>query len=58
MAQTYWNISKLIVEQEQKGEAKSEYEQFLIKGLAKKLTRVFWQRFYRDQNDGDDNRTK
>ncbi len=38
MVQAYWNIGRLIVEQEQKGEAKSKYGQALIKELSKRLT--------------------
>jgi predicted nuclease of restriction endonuclease-like (RecB) superfamily len=45
MVQAYWNIGRLIVEQEQKGEEKSEYGQFLIKELSKKLTRDFGKGF-------------
>jgi len=45
MVQTYWNIGRLIVEHEQKGEAKAEYGKALLKELSKKLTRDFGKGF-------------
>jgi len=45
MVQAYWNIGRLIVEQEQKGEAKSKYGQALIKALSKRLTHDFGKGF-------------
>jgi predicted nuclease of restriction endonuclease-like (RecB) superfamily len=45
MVQAYWNIGRLIVEQEQKGEAKAEYGQALIKVLSKRLTHDFGKGF-------------
>ena len=45
MVQAYWNIGRLIVEQEQKGEAKSKYGQALIKELSKRLTHDFGKGF-------------
>jgi len=45
MVQAYWNIGRLIVEQEQNGEAKSKYGQALIKELSKRLTHDFGKGF-------------
>ncbi len=45
MVQTYWNIGRLIVEHEQKGEAKAEYGKALLKELSKRLTRDFGKGF-------------
>ncbi len=41
MVKTYWNIGRLIVEEEQKGKAKAEYGKYLIKELSEKLTKDF-----------------
>lgn len=38
MVQTYWNIGKLIVEDEQKGAERAEYGKALVKELSTKLT--------------------
>lgn len=38
---TYWNIGKLIVEQEQKGKKRADYGEQIIEQLAEKLTRKF-----------------
>lgn len=45
MVQTYWHIGRLIVEEEQRGEARAEYGKALIKTLAQKLTRDFGKTF-------------
>jgi predicted nuclease of restriction endonuclease-like (RecB) superfamily len=45
MVKAYWNIGRLIVEQEQKGETKSKYGQALIKELSKRLTHDFGKGF-------------
>lgn len=37
MVQTYWNIGRLIVEEEQKGEQRAEYGKTLLKELSKRL---------------------
>ncbi len=39
--QTYWDIGRLIVEEEQKGEERAEYGKYLLKGLSEKLTEEF-----------------
>lgn len=44
MVEAYWNIGKLIVE-EQKGEEKAEYGDFIIKNLSKELTKDFGKGF-------------
>ena len=45
MVQAYWNIGKVIVEEEQKGKEKAEYGSYLIKELSKKLTTNFGKGF-------------
>ena len=45
MVEAYWNIGKRIVEQEQKGEQKAQYGQYLIKELSQKLTSDFGKGF-------------
>lgn len=41
MVEAYWNIGRLIVEEEQKGKRRADYGSFLIKELSKKLTNDF-----------------
>ncbi|MEW6738619.1 MAG: PDDEXK nuclease domain-containing protein [Nitrospirota bacterium] len=45
MVQAYWNIGRVIVEEEQKGRAKAEYGEYLIKELAERLKREFGRGF-------------
>jgi len=45
MVQAYWNIGRVIVEEEQKGKAKAEYGEYLIKELAERLTKEFGKGF-------------
>lgn len=45
MVQAYWNIGRIIVEEEQKGKAKAEYGDYLIKELAERLTKDFGKGF-------------
>ena len=45
MVEAYWNIGKLIVEEEQKGEKRAEYGNFLLKELSEKLTNDFGKGF-------------
>jgi predicted nuclease of restriction endonuclease-like (RecB) superfamily len=45
MVQAYWNIGQLIVEEEQKGQKRAEYGEFLIKELSKRLTKDFGKGF-------------
>lgn len=45
MVQAYWNIGKIIVEEEQKGKEKAEYGSYLIKELSEKLTKDFGKGF-------------
>lgn len=45
MVQAYWNIGKIIVEEEQKGKDKAEYGSYLIKELSEKLTKDFGKGF-------------
>jgi len=45
MVQAYWNIGRVIVEHEQKGEEKAAYGRYLIIELAKKLTDEFGKGF-------------
>lgn len=45
MVQAYWNIGRIIVEEEQRGRAKAGYGEYLIKELSGKLTRDFGKGF-------------
>ena len=45
MVQAYWNIGKIIVEEEQQGEAKAGYGKQLLKNLSVKLTKNFGRGF-------------
>jgi len=45
MTQAYWNVGKLIVEEEQKGKNKAEYGTSLLADLSTKLTRDFGKGF-------------
>jgi len=48
MTQTYWEIGKRIVEEEQGGEKRAEYGKALIKNLSMELTREFGKGFSSD----------
>ncbi|OGQ23541.1 MAG: hypothetical protein A3I05_08760 [Deltaproteobacteria bacterium RIFCSPLOWO2_02_FULL_44_10] len=41
MVEAYWNVGRLIVEEEQKGKKRADYGEHLILSLAEKLTREF-----------------
>jgi hypothetical protein len=45
MVQAYWNIGRLIVEEEQRGEQKAEYGQQLIEGLSNRLQKQYGRGF-------------
>ncbi len=45
MAEAYWNVGRMIVEEEQKGKARAEYGKSLIKYLSDRLTQDFGQGF-------------
>jgi predicted nuclease of restriction endonuclease-like (RecB) superfamily len=45
MVEAYWNIGRLIVEEEQQGQEKAVYGTYLIPKLAKKLTKDFGKGF-------------
>ena len=45
MVETYWNIGKQIVEEEQNGEDRAKYGSYLIKELSKQLTIEFGKGF-------------
>lgn len=45
MVQAYWNIGRVIVEEEHKGKPRAEYGKHLIIELSKKLTNVFGKGF-------------
>jgi hypothetical protein len=47
MVQAYWNIGRIIVEEEQRGRAKAEYGEYLIKELSGRLTNEFGKGFDR-----------
>lgn len=45
MVESYWNIGRLIVEEEQKGKKRAEYGKYLIKELSESLTKDFGKGF-------------
>ncbi len=45
MVYTYYEIGKIIVEEEQKGKSRAEYGKGLLKGLSEKLTKEFGKGF-------------
>ncbi len=45
MVQAYWNIGRLIVEEEQRGKQRAEYGRYLIKELSIKLTKDYGKGF-------------
>lgn len=45
MVQAYWNIGRLIVEEEQKGEQKAAYGKQIIDGLSKRLQKQYGKGF-------------
>ena len=45
ITQTYWEIGRLVVEEEQRGEKRAEYGEYLIRRLAKDLTKQFGKGF-------------
>ena len=45
MVEAYWNIGRLIVEEEFNGKKRADYGSFLIKELSKKLTKDFGKGF-------------
>ncbi len=45
MVQTYWNIGKRIVEEEQQGKSRAEYGERLIENLSRYLTDIFGKGF-------------
>jgi predicted nuclease of restriction endonuclease-like (RecB) superfamily len=45
MVEAYWNVGRLIVEEEQRGSVRAEYAAFLIPKLAMRLTREFGRGF-------------
>ena len=47
MLQTYWNIGRRIVEEEQNGNMRAEYGSALLKDLSKELTKDYGRGFSR-----------
>ncbi len=45
MVEAYWNIGRIIVEEEQKGKGKAQYGEALIENLSERLTRDFGKGF-------------
>lgn len=41
MIESYWNIGREIVEEEQRGENRAEYGKFVVESISKKLTKEF-----------------
>ena len=48
MTQTYWNIGRRIVEEEQEGEERAKYGKALLKNLSKELTKEFGKGYSED----------
>ena len=48
MVYTYYNIGKMIIEDEQKGNYRAEYGAKVIEGLSNKLTKEFGKGFSKD----------
>jgi hypothetical protein len=45
MLQAYWNVGRLIVEEEQNGKDRAEYGSFLISNLSEKLAQEYGKGF-------------
>jgi hypothetical protein len=45
LVEAYWNIGRLIVEEEQKGKRRAEYGSYLITELASRLSKDFGKGF-------------
>jgi hypothetical protein len=45
MVQAYWNIGRIIVEEEQRGKAKAGYGEYLLRELSERLTKDFGRGF-------------
>ena len=45
LVQTYWEVGKIIVEDEQKNKERAEYGKKLLKELSKKLTKEYGKGF-------------
>lgn len=45
MVQAYWNIGKIIVEEEQRGRAKAGYGEYLLQDISERLTKDFGKGF-------------
>ncbi len=43
--QTYWNIGRMVVEEEQKENTRTKYRSALLKGLYKELTKEYGRFF-------------
>jgi len=49
MMHTYWQIGKRIVEQEQQGNSRASYGDFVVSGLSKYLSDALGKGFFRSQ---------
>ena len=45
MVQAYWNIGRIIIEEEQKGKAKAGYGEYFLRELSERLTKDFGRGF-------------
>lgn len=45
MVQAYWNIGRVVVEEEQRGKARAGYGEFLLKDVSERLTKDFGKGF-------------
>jgi len=43
MVNTYWNIGRIIVEEEQKGQNKAKYGEYLLRVSVRKADQGFWE---------------
>ncbi len=46
MVYTYFEIGRIIVEEEQNGKSRAEYGKQILKGLSDRLKKRIWQRFF------------
>lgn len=53
MVATYFEIGRMIVEEEQNGKDRAEYGTQLLTQLSKVLTNEFWKRFFLNQLETD-----
>ena len=50
MVYTYFEIGRIIVEEEQKGKVRAEYGKQLIKELSQRINKRIWKRLFNDKS--------